>query len=435
MTALDKNIAAASNEQQAHQGGMWAEAEQRIRGVCKKMGLSKGWTDAVVGSERELKLRVTITDDQGELRSFNGYRVQHNSARGPYKGGIRYHPSVTMDETRALAALMSLKCSVAGIPYGGGKGGLQCDPTKMSRREVKEVTREFATLMAPFIGPMIDIPAPDVNTNSEIIAWMTEAVSKVYGQMSPGTFTGKPLTFWGSAGRDSATGVGVAVALQRYVEHLGDSLEGKTVAVQGYGKVGRWSAHDLRRRGAKIIGISDVSCGYYNSDEGVNLEAVDAKLAEYPGCLLEEYEGSDVQPIDNEALLALDADILVPAALEDQIRADNADNIKAKLIAEGANGPVTPEADAILESKGIVVLPDILANAGGVIVSYFEWVQALQGFFWEADEIANRLDLIMSKAMVDVIECADRTKSSMRDAAMYVAIEKIVESMKVRGLG
>lgn len=425
-------VTAAAIETQKHKGSMWDEAESRIRTVGQAMGLSEGMIDLIVMPEREVTVRVTIVDDKGDLRSFQGYRVQHNSARGPYKGGIRYHQDVTLDETRALAALMSLKCSVVNIPYGGGKGGLRCDPTKMSRREVEAVTRKFATALAPIIGPMIDIPAPDVNTNSEIIAWMVDTVSASFGHASAATFTGKPVAFWGSLGRDAATGAGVAVAVQRYIERHKGTVDGKTVSVQGYGKVGRHSALELRKRGGKVVAISDISGGLA-SPMGLDLDRIDAFLAEDKKRLLADYKGKDAAHVSHEEVLAYKADVLVPAALEDAIREDNAGDIQAKIIAEGANGPVTPAADAILERNGVVVLPDILANSGGVVVSYFEWVQNLQGLFWEAEEVDRKLDGIMSRAMNDVAEYAERTSTSMRHAAFAVSIDRIIQALRSRG--
>jgi glutamate dehydrogenase/leucine dehydrogenase len=413
---------------------MWTETEARIRRIGRQIGLSQGMIDVLVQPEREVTVRVTIVDDAGELRTFQGYRVQHSSARGPYKGGIRFHPDVTLEETRALAALMSLKCSVVNIPYGGGKGGLRCDPWTMSRRELEAVTRKYAAAIAPVIGPMLDIPAPDVNTNSEMIAWMTDTFTTVSGRggMGMATFTGKPVGLWGSLGREAATGNGVAIAVQRFVEANGQSLDGKTVAVQGYGKVGRYSALGLEERGARVVAISDVSGGVARRS-GLNLAAINAHMDSKRGALLADYNDLAVAHISNDELLTADVDILIPAALEDTITEANAPAVRARLIAEGANGPVTNRADSILAHNGVTVLPDILANSGGVIVSYFEWVQNLQGLFWDEAEINKRLDHVMSRAMADTLAYTRKNDCSMRVGTYALAAARIVDALRLRG--
>jgi len=427
----DNKLAASTT---ANETGMWAETKDRIRQIGKTLKLDEGVVDVLLKPEREMTVRVTITGDDGKLHSYEGYRVQHSSVRGPYKGGIRYHPSVTIDETRALAALMSLKCATVNIPYGGAKGGLQCDPSKWSKRELQSATREYATLIAPIIGPMRDIPAPDVNTNSQIIAWMGDAVSTVSGNPSPATFTGKPIALWGSVGRDAATGNGVAVATQRYVEMQGKSLQGMTAAVQGFGKVGLYSALGLAERGAKIMVVSDVSGGLICKD-GFDLQRLCDHARSQPGALLCDYHGSEAAHISNEELLAADVDILVPAAMEDQITGANAGQVRAKIVSEGANGPVSTEGDRILEQRGIAVIPDILANSGGVVVSYFEWVQNLQGMFWDGDEVNARLDTIMTRATKDIVTYAQANGVSLRSAAFAVSVNRIVEALLLRGTG
>jgi len=424
--------AAVAIEANAVETGMWAETQDRIRSIGKRLKLDDGLINVLIMPERELTVRVTIVNDQGKLQSFEGYRVQHSSVRGPYKGGIRYHPDVTLDETRALAALMSLKCSTVNIPYGGAKGALRCDPHKMSPREVEAVTRRYATGIAPIIGPMQDIPAPDVNTNSQIIGWMSDTISTLSGHASPAAFTGKPIGFWGSVGRDAATGNGVGVATQRYVELQGKKLDGMTAAVQGFGKVGLFSAYALLDRGAKVNAISDVSGGLI-SNKGLDIKKIAAFVSEAPGRLLKDYQGSDAAHISNAELLAADVDILVPAAMEDQITAGNAGHVRAKIVSEGANGPVSTEADHMLERRGIAVIPDILANSGGVVVSYFEWVQNLQGLFWDGNEVNDKLDAIMTRATRDVVAYARANGVSLRSAAFALAVERIVAALAMRG--
>ena len=412
--------------------GIWAETKDRIRNIGRRLKLDEGLINVLIMPERELTVRVTIVDDNGKLRSFEGYRVQHSSVRGPYKGGIRYHKDVTLDETRALAALMSLKCSTVNIPYGGAKGALRCDPRTLSSRELEAVTRRYATGIAPLIGPMVDIPAPDVNTNSQIIGWMTDAVSALSGHASPAAFTGKPIGYWGSVGRDAATGNGVGVATQRYVELHGKTLTGMTSAIQGFGKVGLYSALALAERGAQVNAVSDISGGIISS-KGLDVKKIVAFISEKPGRLLKDYAGPDVAHISNAELLAADVDILVPAAMEDQITAGNAGHVRAKIVSEGANGPVSTEADYMLERRGVTVIPDILANSGGVIVSYFEWVQNLQGLFWDGDEVNSKLDNVMTRATKDVVAYAHANGVSLRSAAYALAVERIVEALAMRG--
>lgn len=410
---------------------LWAQTKERMSGVIGQLGLDEGTAALVIEPERELSVRVSIVDAAGRLRSFQGYRVQHSSARGPYKGGIRYHPEVSLDETRALAALMSLKCSVVNIPYGGAKGALRCDPSQLSLRDLEAVTRRFAVAMAPFIGPMTDIPAPDVNTSGQVMAWMVDALSAVGGRVSPAVFTGKPVALWGSVGREAATGNGVAIAVQRFMESRGLKLDGRTVAIQGYGKVGRFGAAAFVDRGAKVVAISDISGGLHNP-AGLELPRIDAFLAERRGALLADYRDG-VEHISNTELLALKADILAPAAIEDQITAANAHKVRAKVVVEGANGPTTGEADQILEKTGVTVIPDILANSGGVAVSYFEWVQNLQGLFWDDAEVEDKLNAVMTRATHDVLSYAEQHSVSLRTASYCLAIERIVDALRLRG--
>ncbi len=410
---------------------LWAQTKQRMTSVIRELGLGEGMAALLVEPERELTVRVSIVDDRGQLRSFQGYRVQHSSARGPYKGGIRYHPHVSLEETRALAALMSLKCSVINIPYGGAKGALRCDPGQLSVRDLEAVTRRFAVAMSPFIGPMTDIPAPDVNTSGQVMAWMVDALSTVNGRVSPAVFTGKPLGLWGSVGREAATGNGVAIAAQRFFESRGEMLGGRTVAIQGYGKVGRFGAEAFAERGAKTVAISDVSGGLYDP-AGLDLPRINSFLDEHRGALLADYRDG-VAHISNAELLATEADILAPSAIEDQITAANAREVRAKVVVEGANGPTTGEADNILERAGVTVIPDILANSGGVAVSYFEWVQNLQGLFWDDTEVEQKLNTLMTRATQDVLRYAASRSMSLRAASYCLAIERIVDALRLRG--
>jgi len=360
---------------------------------------------------------------------FTGYRIHHNLSRGPAKGGIRYHPDVTLDEVRALAMWMTWKCAVVDIPYGGAKGAVACDPKVLSIGELERLTRRYATEISILIGPENDIPAPDMNTNAQVMAWIMDTYSMHRGYSVPGVVTGKPISVGGTRGRVDATGLGCMYMAREIARHLGFSLEGARVVVQGFGNVGSVAARVFQEQGCKVIAVSDASGGVHSA-KGLDMrELIDLKK-DHPNFV--DYDEYD--RITNAELLELPCDILVLAAMEGQLTRDNAPRVKARAIVEGANGPTTPEADRILESKGILVVPDILANAGGVIVSYFEWVQDLQFYFWELSEVENRLESIMKRSFNQVLSTSVEKKVSMRMAAYVQAVSRVVAAHNTRGV-
>ena len=381
--------------------------------------------------ERSLRVSIPIKMDNGDTRVFEGFRVQHSSSRGPCKGGIRYHPNVDEDEVNALAAWMTMKCAVANIPYGGAKGGVQVDPKELSRDELERLTRCFISMIYPIIGPERDIPAPDLNTTPEIMGWIMDAYSKQRGYTVPGVVTGKPIELGGSVGRKEATGRGVMFIARLLMDRLGKTLKGATVAVQGMGNVGSVAALLLHREGAKVVAVSDVSGGIYDP-EGLPMEELFAHCSQRK--LLSAYTDKKFTAISNEELLASEVDILVPAALENQITGDNACNVRAKHIVEAANGPITPEGDEALEKMGIIVAPDILANAGGVVVSYFEWVQNLQSFRWEETYINTMLERTMVDAFNEVWTLSQEKNATLRMGAYMSALKRLVATNKLRGI-
>ena len=378
---------------------------------------------------REVMVEIPLLHDDGTIHTFHGYRVQHNNARGPMKGGLRYHPDVDLDEARALASLMTWKTAVVDIPYGGAKGGIDVDPRSIRETELERITRTFIGRLHQFIGPNEDIPAPDVNTNAQVMAWIVDEYSKFRGY-SPGVVTGKPLEVGGSPGRASATGRGVAVTTALAAEDAGLELQDATVAVQGYGNVGSWTARFLSEMGARVVAVSDVQGGIFKGN-GLDVDRLDVLIEE--GESVVAYEDGAEQ-ISNDDLITLDVDILVPAALGGVIHRWNARHVQAKLVVEGANAPTTPAADALLEERGVTVLPDILANAGGVTVSYFEWVQNLQQFRWTAEKVDDELTTIMRNAYKSVRDRAVERRVSMRTAAFMVAIERVAKAVQVRGV-
>ncbi|MGP8017250.1 MAG: Glu/Leu/Phe/Val family dehydrogenase [Thermoplasmata archaeon] len=380
--------------------------------------------------KRELTVNFPVRMDNGDYHVYSGYRVQYNMARGPCKGGIRYHPQVSLDEVRALAAWMTWKCAVVNIPYGGAKGGVICDPKHMSKGELERLTRRFATEISGIIGPERDIPAPDVYTDGQTMAWIMDTYSMLKGYSVPGVVTGKPIALGGSEGRGEATGRGCAYTIREAATHAGVRVKNGTVAVQGYGNAGSVCANILYdEQGAKIVAASDSKGGIYKAD-GFNPHAVEEYKAKngsvvgFPGA----------KAISNEELLELKVDILVPAALENQLTAKNADKVQAKLIGEAANGPTLPEADTIFFQKKITVLPDILANAGGVTVSYFEWAQDIQGYFWPLAEVNQRLERVMVQSYNDVHKIAVERKVHNRTAAYVLAIQRVAEAIRLRGI-
>ncbi len=381
--------------------------------------------------ERELKVAVPVEMDDGTTRVFNGYRVQHSSSRGPCKGGIRFHPDVDIDEVRALAAWMTWKCAVVNIPYGGAKGAVQVDPATLSERELSRLTRRYTAAILPVLGPEMDIPAPDVGTDARVMSWIMDTYSMFKGYAVPGVVTGKPIEIGGSLGRREATGRGVVIVTDEIAFRLGIPMQKARIAVQGFGNVGGTAAHIFYDKGCNVVAVSDVGSGLYN-ENGLNIREV----AEYVQAnrTLRGYSAKGVREISNEELLTLDADILIPAAMENQITEEIAPHVQAKVIVEGANGPTTTAADEILKNKGVVVVPDILANAGGVVVSYFEWVQNLQAIFWDVHEINSLLKKIMTRSFEEVYSLASSKSVSMRISAYMVALDRVVNARKIRGI-
>lgn len=408
---------------------------QQIDHIAERIGLDAGITKMLKHPERELTVAIPVVMDDGSLEVFTGYRVQHSSAIGPCKGGIRYHPNVDLDEVRALATLMTFKCAVANVPYGGAKGGVRCDPSKLSKMELQRLTKRYTAMILPIVGPRHDIPAPDVNTNAETMGWIMDAVSMYEGQTVLDIVTGKPIELGGSLGRREATGRGVMLNTLEILKRLKKNPKGAKVAIQGFGNVGSVTAELLEEQGCKVVAVSDVSCGLYNPD-GLNIKALIDFVYNAPRPrLLKDYKlGRNDERISNEELLELDVDVLIPAALENQITTENVDNIKADVIVEGANGPITKDADEVLAEKKVIVVPDILANSGGVIVSYFEWVQGIQSFFWGIDEVNENLKKIMLKSFSEVWETGEKEKVTLRDAAFILAIRKIAKAVELRGI-
>jgi glutamate dehydrogenase/leucine dehydrogenase len=401
----------------------------RFDEAARIIGLDEGSYNVLKSPQKSVIVSIPVTMDNGSVQVFEGFRVVHNANLGPSKGGIRYSMDVNLDEVKALAAWMTWKCAVVGIPYGGGKGGIKCDPRKLSKGELERLTRSYTDLMVDVFGPDKDIPAPDMGTGQQEMAWIMDEYSKLKGYSSPAVVTGKPLVLGGSLGRVEATGRGVMVSTRSALAKLGISPVGTTCAVQGFGNVGSISAKLLQMQGMKVLAISDVSGGYFNP-EGIDVEAA-LTYRDGNNGTLEGFKGGS--KITNEELLELDVTVLVPAAMENQITPDNADKIKAKLIVEGANGPTVAGADTILNKKGVMVVPDILANAGGVTVSYFEWVQNRLGYFWTEERVYRRADRVMKMAFETVYAASQKHKISMRIAAYVVAISKVAEVEKLRG--
>ena len=401
--------------------------------VAKVLNYPESDYEILKHPERELRVAIPVIMDDGTTKVFEGFRVQHSTIRGPGKGGIRYHPDVDADEVRALAAWMSFKCAVVNIPYGGAKGAVACDPRELSEGEYMRLTRRFTSAIAPLIGPQQDIPAPDVGTDAQTMAWMMGTYSQLKGHSVLGVVTGKPIVAGGILGRGEATGSGVMISVKNVFKKKGLELSSATAAVQGMGNVGSITAKLLHRNGLKIVAVSDVSTALYN-EEGLNIPDIIAYLSKDKKNLLIDYKAEGVKQISNAKLLTLDVNLLVPAAMENQINADNANDIKADIIVEAANGPVTNEADEILNKKNITVVPDILANAGGVVVSYFEWVQNIQELSWTKEHVNTELQNIMDKAFESVWDEANRNNESLRMGAYMIAVKRIVEASKVIGI-
>jgi glutamate dehydrogenase (NAD(P)+) len=410
-------------------GSIFNAMLQEFDGAARLLGLDPGIWKILTHPKRQIIVSCPVQMDNGEIEVFTGYRVQYNITLGPAKGGIRYHPEVSLDEVTALAAWMTWKCAVAHVPFGGGKGGVVCDPTRMSRRELEALTRRYVAEIIDAIGPEKDVPAPDVNTNDQVMAWVMDTYSMHIGHTSTAVVTGKPIEMGGSLGRREATGRGVMIVTREAAKHLGLDIKSATVAVQGFGNVGSVSADLIARLGAKIVAVTDWKGGVYN-EKGLDLE----KMLDYA----KQHRTIDGFPggtaLENDQLFALDVDVLVPAALENQITAENAPIIKAKIVAEGANGPTTPDAHRYLHDKGVFVIPDILANAGGVTTSYFEWVQDRYGYFWTEDEVNQRLEDKMVEAFKDVLQTSIKYKTDLRTAAYIVAISRVATVTKMRGM-
>ena len=413
----------------ADHGPLFAAMLEEFDEAARKLNLDRGIWEILTRPKRQIIVSCPVQMDNGAIQVFTGYRVQYNITLGPAKGGIRYHPGVSLDEVTTLAAWMTWKCAVAHIPFGGGKGGVTCDPTKMSPRELEALTRRYVAEIIDAIGPEKDVSAPDVNTNEQVMAWIMDTYSMHVGHTATAVVTGKPLEMGGSLGRREATGRGVTVAARESARHVGFDIRGATVAVQGFGNVGSVSATLLSEIGAKVIGVTDWKGGVYNS-KGLDIDkllvyaAEEKTVAGFPGG----------EPLTHDQLFELDVDILIPAALENQITIENAPKIRAKVIVEGANGPTTPEANNLLHARGIFVVPDILANSGGVTVSYFEWVQDRYGYFWTEKQVNERLEAKICEAFKAVSETSVKYVVDMRTAAYIVAISRVATVTRIRGM-
>jgi glutamate dehydrogenase (NAD(P)+) len=407
----------------------WISALSQLEQAAKLLNLDPGVHETLANPKRILIVSVPTRMDDGTTKVHTGYRVHHSTSRGPTKGGIRYHPSVTLDEMKALAMWMTWKCAVVNIPYGGAKGGVVVDPATLSRNELERMTRRYASEIAPLIGPAMDIPAPDVGTDEQIMAWIMDTFSMRAGYSVPGVVTGKPVTLGGSLGRGASTSRGVMYVTIATLKHLGMPVDEARVVIQGFGKVGAPAVRLLHEQGCRIVGVSDALGGVYHP-RGLSPKGLMAHHAAAGSVV--GYEGGEA--ISNEDLLELDCDVLIPAALENVLNERNADRIRASIVVEAANGPTTPEADVILEDRGIRLVPDILANAGGVTVSYFEWVQDLQAYFWTEDEVNARLRRIMESSYVDCLDLAEDRKVSMRMAATMLGVQRVADAHLTRGL-
>ena len=402
---------------------------QEFDGAARILNLEPGIWKILTHPKRQIIVSCPVQMDNGEIEVFTGYRVQYNITLGPAKGGIRYHPGVNLDEVTALAAWMTWKCAVAHIPFGGGKGGVICDPTKMSRREIEALTRRYVAEIIDAIGPEKDVPAPDVNTNEQVMAWVMDTYSMHVGHTTTSVVTGKPLELGGSLGRHEATGRGVMIATTEAVNHVGRDIKGATVAVQGFGNVGSISAKLLAEIGAKIVAVTDWKGGVYNP-KGLDIPKLMAYAAQHK--TVAGFPGGG--PLTNEELFKLDVDVLIPAALENQITIENAPQIRAKVVVEGANGPTTPDADNLLHRRGVFIVPDILANSAGVTASYFEWVQDRYGYFWTEMQVNERLEAKMCEAFKAVAQTSVKYKVDMRTAAYIVGIDRVAAVTRLRGM-
>ncbi|MCS7273348.1 MAG: Glu/Leu/Phe/Val dehydrogenase [Fimbriimonadales bacterium] len=420
---------ATDQQHRTDERSAYAIAIRQLEAAAHYLNLDRSLLEILKRPRRELTVNFPVKMDDGSIRVFTGYRVHHNPARGPAKGGIRYHPEVTLDEVRALAMWMTWKCAVVNIPYSGAKGGVVCDPKRLSIHELENLTRRYITEISMLIGPESDVPAPDVGTNPQVMAWIMDTYSMHKGYTVPAVVTGKPIPIGGSEGRLEATGRGVMVVADQALQQIGRRLDGARVVIQGFGNVGSSTAKLMHQAGAKVIAVSDVRGGIYNPN-GLDIPSL-LHCAGRDGCL-QAYRDAD--HITNEELLELPCDVLVPAALHGVITSANADRIKARVIVEAANGPVTPDADEILDDKGVLVVPDILANAGGVLVSYFEWVQDLQSFFWEEEEVNQKLEKAMRRSYQHVAQTAEQNKVNLRMGAYIIGVKRVAEATIIRGI-
>ncbi|MDB5174664.1 MAG: Glu/Leu/Phe/Val dehydrogenase [Phycisphaerales bacterium] len=412
-----------------HHSQFWQNAHQYFDRVYATMNLDPVWRTVLSTPKRVLTVSCPVKMDDGRIQVFTGYRAQHNNARGPFKGGIRYDSAVNMDEVMALAMLQTWKNALVDLPYGGAKGGVVCDPRKLSMGEKERLTRRYTSEIMPIIGPMQDIPAPDAGTDAQIMAWVLDTYSMMVGQQSLGVVTGKPVTLGGSVGREEATGRGVMNILRKFLSTQNKKLEDVRIAVQGFGNVGSHAARLLAERGATIVAISAKEGGLFD-ESGIDIEAATRYYKE--NGVLTDFPGPDT--VTNEELLTCECDVLIPAAMESTIDTHVAPHIKARIVCEGANGPTTPEADEMLRENGVTVLPDILANAGGVTVSYFEWVQGLENFFWDIQKVQDELQRVMERAFDQVNAKADEADCDYRTAAYTIAISRVAEASRLRGL-
>ena len=410
-------------------GSIFGAMLQEFDGAARILNLEPGIWKILTHPKRQITVSCPVQMDSGEIEVFTGYRVQYNITLGPAKGGIRYHPGVTLDEVTALAAWMTWKCAVAHIPFGGGKGGVICDPTRMSRREVEALTRRYIAEIIDAIGPEKDVPAPDVNTNAQVMAWVMDTYSMHVGHTETAVVTGKPVELGGSVGRHEATGRGVMIAARESAKHVGFDIKDASIAVQGFGNVGSITARLLAEAGARIVAITDWKGGVYNA-KGLDIAKLDEHVARRK--TVEGFTGGE--PLTNEQLFALEVDVLIPAALENQITIENAPSIRAKVVLEGANGPTTPEAHRHLHERGVFVVPDILANSAGVTTSYFEWVQDRYGYFWTEKEVNERLEAKMCEAFNAVLRTSLKYRVDMRTAAYVVAINRVATVTRMRGM-
>lgn len=394
--------------------------------------IDKKMFEIIKNPQRETKVYLPVEMDDGSVKVFEGYRVQHSNIRGPFKGGIRYHQDCTLNEVKALSVWMSLKCAVANIPYGGAKGGIKVDPSTLSQNELRRLTRRYTFAIAPIIGADTDIPAPDVNTNSQTMAWVLDTYSQLAGKPCPGVVTGKPVELGGSKGRNSATGRGVYISTRLLMEKEGKSIESVSVAIQGMGNVGNNAARIFYHRNVRVVAVSDISGGLYCAD-GLDIDAISEYLA-VKGNLLTDYNAPGVTHITNAELLTCACDVLIPAALENQINAEVAEKVQCSYIVEAANGPTTAAGDKVLEERGIPVIPDIFANCGGVIVSYFEWVQNIQELTWERDQVNEMLSDLMTKSFREIVSAAEECKCTYRMAAYIVALRKLIYAEEIKGI-